>query len=61
MPECWICGRATVMDDWLPLNICRRASCEPEREYLLNRFKRELAHDYFRIESWGRDSVGGEA
>ena len=46
MAECHLCGRATVGDDTgldpefggpLPLNICHRAGCDPERSYLLER------------------------
>lgn len=39
MPECYICGRATVMDDVeyafsaANVNICTRAGCEPERRF----------------------------
>lgn len=36
MPECWICGRATGSCPDLPLNICRRAGCLPERRHLYN-------------------------
>lgn len=34
MTECHICGRAMVTETHLPLDICKRASCKPEREHL---------------------------
>lgn len=50
MPECWICGRATVTESVLPLNICDRARCKPEKDILGWKWSRELAKEYYQVE-----------
>jgi len=42
--RCHICGRAMVTGTHLPLDICRRAGCEPEREHLNREHVRILDH-----------------
>jgi len=60
MPNCWICGRAMLHPSHLPLNICRRAACEPEREYLDWRWANKLAKDYYHMQGATEGAHGYE-
>ena len=59
MAECFLCGRAMVTEDThLPLNICRRASCEPEHDHLVKQYA-ELLNDFDWIAQTARASGSG--
>lgn len=58
MTECLICGRAMDTETHLPLDVYRRANCEPERDLLDWRFAPELAKECRTFEVCPRASTG---